>query len=82
MEKLAAHTSDPRVCAIGETGLDYFYDKSPRAAQQANFRTHLAAARATGLPVITSNQAALWGTLRAIDDQRIVPGAGRLFAEA
>ena len=51
----------------------------------SNFRTLDILAQveqATGLPVITSNQAALWGTLRAIDDQRIVPGAGRLFAAA
>ncbi|MBL8700196.1 MAG: TatD family hydrolase [Alphaproteobacteria bacterium] len=46
---LAAH---PKVVGIGETGLDYFYDKSPRQQQQQSFRTHLAAARATGLPVI------------------------------
>jgi TatD DNase family protein len=45
----AAH---PRVIAIGETGLDYFYDKSDRAVQQALFRTHIAVARRTGLPII------------------------------
>ena len=47
---LAAH---PKVVGIGETGLDYFYDKSPRQQQQQSFRTHLAAARATG-PVMES----------------------------
>ena len=47
--ELAKH---PKVVGIGETGLDYFYDKSPRRAQRANFRTHIAAARETGLPVI------------------------------
>ncbi len=46
---LARH---PKVVGIGETGLDYFYDKSPRPQQQANFRTHLAAAAQSGLPVI------------------------------
>jgi len=45
----AAH---PRVIAIGETGLDYFYDKSDRAVQQALFRTHIAVARRTGLPIV------------------------------
>ena len=46
---LAAH---PRVVAIGESGLDYFYDFSPRELQAASFRTHVRAARATGLPLI------------------------------
>ena len=41
-----------RVVGIGETGLDYYYDKSDRARQQASFRAHIAAARATGLPLI------------------------------
>lgn len=45
----AAH---PRVIAIGETGLDYYYDKSDRAVQQALFRTHIAVSRETGLPLI------------------------------
>jgi maleate cis-trans isomerase len=38
--------------------------------------------RESGKPVITSNQAAMWGTLRRIGDQRAVPGAGRLFRDA
>ncbi|HVI50210.1 MAG TPA: TatD family hydrolase [Candidatus Sulfotelmatobacter sp.] len=49
---LVERTKHPKVVGIGETGLDYFYDKSPRRAQRANFRTHIAAARETGLPVI------------------------------
>lgn len=46
---LAAH---PKVVAIGEAGLDYHYDTSPRAAQEQGFRTHIAAARETGLPLV------------------------------
>ena len=42
----------PRVVAIGESGLDYFYDFSPRDRQAASFRTHIAAARETGLPLV------------------------------
>jgi TatD DNase family protein len=42
----------PRVIGIGETGLDYYYDKSDRAVQQALFRTHIAVARETGLPIV------------------------------
>lgn len=47
--RLAGH---PKVIAIGEAGLDYFYDKSPREAQEQGFRTHIAAARTTGLPLV------------------------------
>jgi TatD DNase family protein len=43
---------DPRVIAIGETGLDYYYDKSDRQMQQDLFRVHIEVARETGLPVI------------------------------
>lgn len=45
----AAH---PRVIAIGETGLDYYYDHSDRSVQQALFRTHIEASRESGLPLI------------------------------
>ena len=45
----AAH---PRVVAIGECGLDYFYDKSDRTAQRERFAAHIEAARATGLPLV------------------------------
>ncbi|MGI9364616.1 MAG: TatD family hydrolase [Rhizobiaceae bacterium] len=42
----------PKVVAIGEAGLDYHYDKSPRDAQAKGFRTHIEAARETGLPLV------------------------------
>ncbi len=42
----------PRVIAIGECGLDYFYDKSDRAAQRERFQAHIDAARETGLPLV------------------------------
>jgi TatD DNase family protein len=42
----------PRVIAIGECGLDYYYDKSDRAAQRERFEAHIEAARETGLPLI------------------------------
>jgi TatD DNase family protein len=47
--RLAEH---PKVAAIGEAGLDYFYDNSPRKAQAAGLRTHIAAARQIGLPLV------------------------------
>jgi TatD DNase family protein len=45
-----------KVVGIGETGLDFFYDRSPRAVQAAAFRVHIAAARATGLPLIVHSR--------------------------
>jgi TatD DNase family protein len=42
----------PRVIAIGESGLDYYYDRSDRAVQRGLFRTHINVARRTGLPLI------------------------------
>lgn len=50
--KLVTRAAHPRVVGLGETGLDYFYDHSDRARQAASFRTHIAAARETGLPII------------------------------
>lgn len=51
--RLAAH---PKVVGIGETGLDFFYDLSPREAQASVFRAHIAAARATQLPLIVHSR--------------------------
>ncbi|MBJ7253269.1 MAG: TatD family hydrolase [Sphingomonadaceae bacterium] len=50
--KLVAESAHPRVVAIGETGLDYYYDKSDRAQQCTGFREHIKASRQTGLPII------------------------------
>ena len=50
--RLVALAADPKVVGIGETGLDYFYDTSPRDDQITSFRAHIAAARETGLPLI------------------------------
>ena len=50
--EIIEHTRHPRVVAIGEVGLDYFYQKSSREDQEAGFRTHIAAARETGLPLV------------------------------
>jgi len=47
--RLAAH---PKVVAIGEAGLDYFYDHAPRDLQARGLRRHIAAARETGLPLV------------------------------
>jgi TatD DNase family protein len=49
---LIEHARHPKVVGIGESGLDYYYEHSPREAQRTNFRHHIAAARETGLPLI------------------------------
>ncbi len=51
-EALAALTSHPKVIGIGESGLDYFYDRAPRNVQQANFRAHIRAARLARVPLV------------------------------
>jgi TatD DNase family protein len=50
-EALAAMTSHPRVIGIGESGLDYFYDRSPRDVQAENFRANIRAAQLAGVPL-------------------------------
>ncbi|WP_324750198.1 TatD family hydrolase [Sphingomonas sp. LY54] len=49
---LVDRAGHPRVVGIGESGLDFYYDKSDRDRQRASFRAHIAAARETGLPII------------------------------
>jgi TatD DNase family protein len=63
-----------RVIGIGETGLDYYYDKSDRERQRTSFRTHIAAARATGLPLIVHTRDAEADTLKLLSE----PGPGVL----
>ena len=62
----AAH---PRVIGIGETGLDYYYDKSDRQVQQALFRTHIAVSRQTGLPLIIHTRDAEDDTVAILEDE-------------
>lgn len=52
VDDLVQLSQHPKVVAIGEVGLDYFYDYAPREAQAQGFRTHIAAARITGLPLV------------------------------
>ena len=64
--ELAKH---PKVVGIGETGLDYFYEHSPREAQQRNFRAHIAAARETGLPLIVHTRDADEDMAQILDEE-------------
>ena len=55
---LLAYVDDPRVVGIGETGLDFHYDLSPRDVQARVFRAHVAAARESGLPLVVHTREA------------------------
>ncbi|WP_372786088.1 TatD family hydrolase [Phenylobacterium sp.] len=57
-ETLVALAADPRVVGVGETGLDFHYDLSPRVIQAKVFRAHAAAARQTGLPLVVHTREA------------------------
>ncbi|OAP42501.1 LuxR family transcriptional regulator [Sinorhizobium glycinis] len=57
-EDLVRLSTHPKVVAIGEAGLDYFYDNAPREAQAEGLRRHIAAARETGLPLVIHSRSA------------------------
>ncbi len=67
--KLVERAAHPRVVGIGETGLDYYYDHSDRERQQKSFRSHIAACRETGLPLIVHTRDAEEDTLAIMRDE-------------
>ena len=52
VDEIVGMADHPKVVGIGETGLDYYYERSPRKAQRRSFQTHIDASRRTGLPLI------------------------------
>ena len=64
--KLARH---PKVVGIGEAGLDYYYDNSPRDRQAASFRVHIEAARQTGLPLVIHSRDAEDDTADILEEE-------------
>lgn len=64
--ELARH---PKVVGFGETGLDYYYEHSPRERQKAGFRAHLRAARESGLPVVVHTRDAEADTLEILGQE-------------
>jgi TatD DNase family protein len=64
--RLSAH---PKVVGIGEAGLDYYYDNSPREAQAQGFRAHIAAARQTGLPLVIHTRDADEATIAILEEE-------------
>jgi TatD DNase family protein len=69
LEEIVEWTRHPKVAALGESGLDYHYDKSPRAEQQRGFRLHIAAARETGLPLIIHTREAEADTIAILEEE-------------
>jgi TatD DNase family protein len=67
---------DPRVVAVGETGLDFHYDHSPRDAQEASFRRSLATARAAGKPVVVHVREADAVCARVLREEGVPPAGG------
>ena len=76
-DDLIALARHDEVVGIGETGLDFYYEHSPRDTQETVFRAHIAAARATGLPLIVHTRDADAETVRILDEeQEIGPFSG------
>lgn len=90
LQELLKRAEHPKTIAIGETGLDYYYEYAPREAQKRNFITHIEASRQTGLPLIVHTRDAEEDTvsiLKSEMEKGAFPGvihcftASRAFAE-
>jgi len=87
-QELVALAAHPKVVGIGETGLDFHYDLSPRDIQEQVFRAHIEASCATGLPLIVHAREADREIARILEEERPPPGvmhcfsSGRALAEA
>ena len=68
-DELVSLSRAGNVAAIGEAGLDYHYDNSPRDAQERGFRTHIAAARESGLPLVIHSRDADDDTARILEEE-------------
>jgi TatD DNase family protein len=68
-DELLKYTAHPKVVAIGEAGLDYHYDNSPRDAQEHGFRAHIAAARQSGLPLVIHSRNADDDMTRILEEE-------------
>jgi TatD DNase family protein len=69
-QRLVALAAHPKVVGIGETGLDFHYDHSPRETQERVFRTHIEAARESGLPLIIHTREADEEIARILGEER------------
>lgn len=76
---LVEASNHPRVIAIGECGLDYYYDKSDRAEQRKRFRAHMEAAQETGLPLVIHTRDAEEDTVAILREKADVAGVLHCF---
>ncbi len=70
VQELVELTRHPKVVGIGETGLDFYHDNSPRDDQEASFRIHIGAARETGLPLIIHTREADDKTIEILEQEQ------------
>ena len=79
---LSAFAEHPKVVALGETGLDYHYDRSPRELQQESFRRHIRAARRAGVPFVVHSRNADADTATILEGEAAgrVPGVMHCFS--
>jgi TatD DNase family protein len=79
-DTLVALTKHPKVVGIGESGLDFFYEHSPREQQAQVFRAHLAAARDADLPIIVHTRDADPETIAILEDEKPAAGVIHCFS--
>lgn len=68
-EQLIQMSKHPKVVGIGETGLDFYYNKSPHEIQESAFRAHIEASRTEGLPIVIHTRDAEEDTIRILRDE-------------
>jgi len=80
LERLETLAEDPRVVAIGEIGLDYYRDLSPRHVQEKAFRDQIALARKRGLPVVVHDRDAHAKVMQILKDEQVTRGVLHCFS--
>jgi TatD DNase family protein len=80
VETLVGFARHPKVVGIGETGLDFYYEHSPRQRQRDIFRVHIAAARELGIPLIVHTRDADPETIAILEDERPPAGVIHCFS--
>ncbi len=81
-DDLVALAADPKVIGIGETGLDFHYDLSPRDVQERIFRAHIAAARLAGLPLVIHSREADERMAQILCEERPASGVMHCFSSS